>query len=141
MNQTDGERSSTQQAKRPPRSLAEYITFSIASLILLAIAGLIIYSWMTGRDRPPVLVIQRSEPIRQEKQQFYVPFEISNIGGETVDSVQVIAELQVNGSVKESGDLQFDFLSGGEKEKGTFIFNQDPHQGELSIRISGYREP
>jgi uncharacterized protein (TIGR02588 family) len=141
MNQPHHQESSPSKAKRPPRSPAELITFSIASLILLAIAGLIIYSWISGRDRPPVLVIQQNGPVRQEQQQFYVPFEISNTGGETVDSVQVIAELRVNGSVKESGDLQFDFLSGGEKEKGTFIFNQDPRQGELSIRISGYRKP
>ncbi|UBF28173.1 TIGR02588 family protein [Kovacikia minuta CCNUW1] len=141
MSQAQEQESSDQQTKHPPRSFAEWITFSIASLILVVIAGLIIYTWVIERDRPPVLVIQRDGSVRQEGNQFYVPFEIANTGGETVDAVQVIAELRINGQVKESGEVQFDFLSGDEKEKGAFIFEQDPRQGELTIRIASYREP
>ncbi len=72
---------------------------------------------------------------------FYVPFEISNTGGETAESVQVIAELKVKPAVEESGDLQIDFLSRGETEKATFVFKTDPRKGDLVVRVAGYKVP
>ncbi|MBD2018771.1 TIGR02588 family protein, partial [Leptolyngbya sp. FACHB-36] len=108
--------------ERPSRTPAEWITFGIATAILAAIAGLVSYAWVTERDRPPVLVINRTEAVREAEGQFYVPFEVANTGGETVESVQIVAELRVNDRVEEAGDQQIDFLSGGETEEGAFVF-------------------
>jgi uncharacterized protein (TIGR02588 family) len=127
--------------KRPPRSLAEWTTFSIASTILGAIAALIIYTWVSDQHEPPVLEVSQTSQIREANGQFYVPFELSNRGGETVESVQVVAELQVNGQVQESGDQQIDFLSSGEKAEGGFIFRSDPRKGELVVRVASYKVP
>ncbi|NJP09733.1 MAG: TIGR02588 family protein [Leptolyngbyaceae cyanobacterium RU_5_1] len=133
--------SPTETVKRPSRSAAEWVTFGIASLILAAIAGLVVYGWATKRDLPPVLTIHQTETVRETNGQFYVPFEISNAGGETAKSVQIIAELRVNGTVKESGDLEIDFLSENERQAGAFVFDQDPRQGELRLRVSSYKAP
>lgn len=135
------DQSSPDQAKRPPRSLAEWISFSISLFIVGVIATLVLYIWATDRDRPAALNLNQNEPIRETDGQFYVPFEIANSGGETVESVQVIAELQVAGEVIESGDLQVDFLSQGEKESGVFVFSQDPRKGQLVLRVSSYKVP
>lgn len=132
---------STQEMERPPRSLAEWVTFAIASLIVGSIAGLVVYAWATDGDRPPVLVVQQTEGIREENGQFYIPFEISNTGGETAESVQVIAELEQQGMVQPMGDLQVDFLARGEKEKGAFVFTQDPRKGKLVLRVGSYKVP
>ncbi|NEQ19382.1 MAG: TIGR02588 family protein [Microcoleus sp. SIO2G3] len=78
---------------------------------------------------------------REVNGQFYVPFEVVNTGGETAESIQIMAELQMNGEVEETGDIQIDFLSSGEKEKGAFIFSHDPRQGQLTIRVSSYKLP
>ncbi|MDX2231812.1 MAG: TIGR02588 family protein [Leptolyngbyaceae cyanobacterium bins.349] len=129
------------EGKRPPRSMAEWVTFGVASLALGAIAGLVIYSWTTERDQPPMLTLSRPEPIRQHKGQFYIPFEIVNTGGETAESVQVVAELKRNGNVEETGDLQIDFLARNEREKGAFVFTQNPQDGDLVLRVSSYKVP
>jgi len=129
------------ETKRPSRSFAEWLSFGISSLILGTTVGLVIYSWANGRDSPPVLAIQRLEPVREADGQFYVPFEISNTGGETAESVQVIAELKVKTTVQESGDLQIDFLSQGETEKAAFVFKTDPRQGDLTVRVASYKTP
>lgn len=129
---------SPQDSARTP---AEWITFGIASSILLAVAGLVVYSWVTERDRPPVLTIQQAGEIREAEGQFYVPFEISNTGGETVESVQVSAELTANGQLQEGGDQRIDFLSGGETEEGAFIFRRDPRRGTLRLRVASYTLP
>ena len=68
------------QNQRPSRSLAEWVTFGIASLLLGTLAGLVIYSGLTRSDRPPAMTLTRPEPIRPENGQFYVPFEIVNTG-------------------------------------------------------------
>lgn len=132
---------STQKMERPPRSLAEWVTFTISSLIVGGIAGLVIYAWATDGDRPPVLVVKQTEAIREENGQFYIPFEISNTGGETAESVQVIAELEKQDKVEQVGDLQVDFLASGEQEKGAFVFAQDPRQGKLVLRVGSYKVP
>lgn len=126
---------------RSKKSPAEWVTFALASLILATIIGLVLYNWLTKKHEPPIISVSRDAPIREEKGQFYVPFTVTNSGGETAESVQVIAELRVNGEVLESGDLQIDFLSSGETEEGAFIFSRDPRQGELIVRSSSYKLP
>jgi uncharacterized protein (TIGR02588 family) len=127
--------------KKSSRSLAEWLSFGISSLIVGITAGLVIYSWATGKNSPPILAIQRTEPVREENGQFYVPFEISNTGGETAESVQVIAELKVKQAIQESGDLQIDFLSEGETANAAFVFQTDPLQGDLVVRVASYKTP
>ncbi|PSB48247.1 TIGR02588 family protein [filamentous cyanobacterium Phorm 6] len=135
--------SNTESNKEQPqkRSLAEWVTFAIACSILATLVGLVVYSWLTKKQEPPIISVTRNEAIREEKGQFYVPFAVANTGGETAESVQIIGELRVKGEVVESGDLQIDFLSSGETEEGAFIFSRDPRQGELIVRSSSYLLP
>jgi uncharacterized protein (TIGR02588 family) len=127
--------------KRPPRSLAEWVTFSLASIIVGAIAGLIIYAWATERNQPPILEISQAEPIRPINGKFYVPIKTVNQGGKTAEAIHAIAELRVNGTIVEASDLQIDFLSSNETEEGAFIFTQDPRRGELRLRVGSYKTP
>ncbi|PSF38727.1 TIGR02588 family protein [Aphanothece hegewaldii CCALA 016] len=119
---------------------AEWVTFAIAFLIVLSIVGLVLYTWITSDQQPPILSIERQE-IREAQGQFYVPFKITNTGGETAESVQVIGEFRMNGKIEEVGEQQFDFLSGGEKEEGAFIFTRNPKNGELVLRVASYKLP
>jgi uncharacterized protein (TIGR02588 family) len=125
----------------PKRTAAEWVTFSFASVILGGILGLVIYSQVSRPHQPPILTIASQEPIRQTAGQFYVPFEVTNTGGETAASVQLIAELRINGRVEETGEQQIDFLSRNEKEVGAFIFSRDPNQGQLTLRVASYQLP
>ncbi|MEI2579544.1 TIGR02588 family protein [Scytonema sp. PRP1] len=125
-----------------PRSLAEQTTFGIAALILTVIVGLVLYIWFDKEKRqPPDITVSNQGTVREASGQFYVPFEIKNIGGGTAESVQVIAELRINGEVEESGEQQIDFLSGGETEEGAFVFSRNPQEGELVLRVASYKLP
>lgn len=142
MTQTNQDsNSSEKEEKQPQRSPAEWTTFGIATSILAAIVGLVLYNWVNDKDRPPILSVTPNAEIRQAQGQFYVPFEITNSGGETAESVQIIAELRVNGEVEETGEQNIDFLSGGEKEEGAFIFSRNPREGELVLRVASYKLP
>jgi uncharacterized protein (TIGR02588 family) len=132
------ESNNEQQQKRTP---AEWVTFAIACSILSLLIGLVLYNWLTKKHEPPIISVTRNTPIRETQGQFYVPFTVTNTGGETAESVQIIAELRVNGEVLESGDQQIDFLSSGETQEGAFIFSRNPSQGQLIVRTSSYKLP
>jgi uncharacterized protein (TIGR02588 family) len=121
------------------RSIAEWITFAGASLFLSTVFGLIGYSWLNTPQEPPLLTVRHSVAVPKENGQFYVPFEVINTGGETAEAIQIIAELRVDGQVKETGEQQVDFLSRKEKEEGTFIFSEDPRQGQVIVRVASYK--
>jgi uncharacterized protein (TIGR02588 family) len=133
--------SSAQVGQKPDRSPAEWTTFSIALFILAMIVGLVLYKWFTQTNRPPVVSVTPKLEIREAPGQFYVPFSVKNTGGETAESVQVIAELRINGEVEEAGEQQIDFLASGETEEGAFVFSRDPRKGELVIRVASYKLP
>lgn len=124
------------------RSLPEKVSFGVALTILASIVGLVIYLWAGKEgDRPPELSLERPEDVREANGQYYVPFELTNTGGGTAESVRVLAELRINGKVTESGEQEFDFLSGNESEEGAFVFSQNPSSGELVLRVTGYKVP
>ncbi len=128
--------------QRPPRSLPEKITFAAASTILAIVAGLVGAVWINPQTQtPPDVVLRQSAATRTVGDRFYVPFEVKNQGGETAESVQVLAELEVQGKVVESGEQQVDFLSGGETESGAFVFTQNPQQGQVVLRVGSYKSP
>jgi uncharacterized protein (TIGR02588 family) len=131
----------SQPEQKQQRSVAEWITFSIASSIVAGIVGLVLYSWVKVGDRPAVLAIAQRGKIRQAEGSFYVPFMLTNKGGETADAVRVTAELQLDGKVAEMGEQQFDFLAGGEAEEGVFLFSRNPQAGKLILRVASYRKP
>ncbi|MBE9205905.1 TIGR02588 family protein [Nostoc sp. LEGE 06077] len=126
---------------QPERSLAEWITFGIASSILAVIISLVGYMWLNEKNQPPILAVNQKQVIREIDGKFYVPFEIVNTGSETAESVQIIAELKIADQLIETGEQQIDFLSDGEKEEGAFIFSQNPVQGKLTVRVASYKLP
>ena len=126
--------------KNQKRSQAEKVSFSISLSIVSAIVALICYIWITGDSSPPILSVTTAQ-IRQAEQQYYVPFTVSNFGGETANSVEITAQLFIDSETIETGRQQVDFLSRQEKRSGEFIFSQDPKLGKLTIRVAGYKQP
>ncbi|NJL23186.1 MAG: TIGR02588 family protein [Leptolyngbyaceae cyanobacterium SM1_3_5] len=125
-----------------PRSIAEWTSLAIASTILAAIVGAVGWLWLDeSQQQPPEIAVERSGEVRSTADQFYVPFSVINSGGGTAESVQVMGELVVNGEVKESGEQQIDFLSGGETEDGAFVFSENPQNGEIVLRVASYKLP
>jgi uncharacterized protein (TIGR02588 family) len=130
-----------ESANPQPTDTAEWISLAIAATLLMGSISLVGYLWGSEEQRePPILNVTPLE-MRQSAGEFYVPFEIINTGGETAESVQVTAELQINGRTVESGEQILEFLSSQEKVEGTFIFTRDPQQGEVIIRIASYQKP
>ena len=124
-----------------PWTPAEIAAVSVSAAILLVVVIAVLYLWAFSADEPPLLQATQAGPVREAGGSFYVPIEVRNDGDMAVTGVSVSAELEVGGELVESGELQFEWLSGGASEPGTFVFSQDPSSGELVIRVGSYRIP
>ncbi len=124
------------------RSQAEWISLGVSLLVLGSVVGLVLYSWVTGREQtPPHVLLSPAEEVRQQSGQFYLPFSVTNKGDRTAESVEVTAELLLGGRVVERGEQRFEFLSSGEVREGAFVFGHDPQRGEVVMRVSSYKLP
>jgi uncharacterized protein (TIGR02588 family) len=134
-------RQKSEKNQRQRTTLAEWVTFLLSLVVVALIVGLVLHSWMTQSDEPPILKVTGTTEVREVQGQFYVPFTVENLGGETAESVQVISEIEQNGQVVETGEQQIDFLSANEKQEGAFIFTRDPRQGNYNVRVGSYKLP
>ena len=115
--------------------------------IILGVSALVLAPWwvpcscsrfaLRTRPSPPP-----TRPVRHGRsaRQFLVPVDIVNHGDLAAAEVQVIAELTIAGETT-TGDQVVDFLGGGERQQLTFVFSDDPADGELVISVTGYAEP
>lgn len=125
--------------ERPPRSAAEWTTFAVALAILLVVVGAIGLEASRPSDPPDPIAKLDGSP-RDLGGRFHVDVVVENRGDETAEAVQVVASLDVDGEVLET-DETVDFLAGGDQAELTFVFEQDPDEGELSVRVAGFQSP
>jgi uncharacterized protein (TIGR02588 family) len=130
-----------QPPENQPQSRAEWISLGFSSFVLAIVVGLVIYLWVSDHKRQPPVLQVTTATARKVAKHYYVPFTVTNSGGETAESVQVIAELRVEDTVLEAGEQTIDFLSSQEKAEGAFIFAQDPRQAQLMVRVASYSKP
>lgn len=123
------------------RSIAEWLTLAISSLVLLLVIGLVLYDWQISKDLPPAFQVEVSNTIRLIEGQYYVPFTLQNTGGRIARTVQVTAELNLPDGSDENGEQQFDFVSGNERKQGGFVFEHDPTAGDLTVRVASFGLP
>lgn len=133
------DKSDSRQSKS--RSTAERISFLIALAILSGVIGAVGYLWVRDRNQtPPVLEIS-TDSTEQRQSSYYVPFTVTNLGGKTAATVQVIAELRIDSEIVESGEQTIDFLSREEEAEGAFVFTRNPSEGELTVKVTSYLNP
>lgn len=124
--------------RRTGRTTAEWVTFAIASALLATLAGFVVAE-IPGGDPPPAPVAE-VRAVSERGGRFYVMVEVENRGEQTAESVQVSGTLTVDGQEQE-GDQSIDFLSGGETEELELVFDDDPADGDLEVRVTGYLLP
>lgn len=124
--------------RRNRRTRAEWVTFGVAVAVLSGVAGLVVAE-VPGGDGAAAPVA-RVRSVTEREGSFFVAVDVENRGGRTAESVQVVASLSVGGDEEES-DQTIDFLAGGEIEEVEFAFDEDPAEGELTVRVGGYLHP
>lgn len=125
-----------------PRSIAEWTTLGISITILVTVLGLVTYLYLRGDEEPAVILVEpRMQEIRQDEGGYYLPVIVRNEGDPTVEEVLIEAELDTGTGQPETAQFTVNFLAGGEQVHGTFIFQHDPAEGELTARVISFQEP
>ncbi|HKP53660.1 MAG TPA: hypothetical protein VJ183_13535 [Chloroflexia bacterium] len=123
------------------RTAAEWVTFGVSVLILLALVSLVIFQALTRGNRPSTIKIEPMlQAVRQSEGAYYLPISITNEGDEAVGDVEVQMSLESEGSEPETIAFTVQFLAGGESQEETVVFSKDPSQGELS-HVVGFHVP
>jgi uncharacterized protein (TIGR02588 family) len=133
---SDGAKGSDEDDRR---SAAEWVTFTVSSLVLAAVVALVV-AQLGGADGPARPVAEVSGPVEEHPEGFAVPVEVTNVGHATAAQVQVTAELTIDGEATEA-DQVVDFLAADEVEELTFTFADDPADGELVVRVASFAIP
>ena len=122
-----------------PRSLPEWVTFAVASALVVALVA-VLAAQLAGPTEPARPTARVAGTPTEHRGAFHVPVEIINRGDRTAASVQVVAELTAGGDVSESEQI-VDFLAGGERTTVVFVFLRDPSDGELEVAVRAFAEP
>ena len=102
----------------------------VFALIALAFAG----------STPAQPVVEAPDAPTRAGDQFFVTVEVVNRGDEAAAEVQVQAELTIHGETSTAEQV-VDFLGRGESRRLTFVFDDDPADGELVTRVVSFAEP
>jgi uncharacterized protein (TIGR02588 family) len=124
---------------RDRRTAAEWFTLVSSCVVLGMVVVLIVAQWR-GSEHPAAPVAIVADPVRELDDRYYVDVMVTNHGDDTAANVQVNASLEVEGSTTE-GDQTVDFLAGNEEVRLTFVFDDDPRRGELTIAVTGFADP
>ncbi len=139
-----GQGNSQQQGEsgRDDRSVAEWITFAISAALILGVAGLVSYLYVSGGNRPPIIETETLvDELRLANDEYYLPIAITNVGDGTAEQVQVQVRLATSAGQPETAGFTIQFLAGGETVQGTAVFSANPLAGDLAVDVVSFQRP
>lgn len=136
---SEGQEDEQQSASR---SIAEWVTLAVSSLLVLGLVTLTSYLYLTAPTDPAAMTVhpQLSE-VYQSGDRFYVPIAVTNTGGQTAEEVRVRVALTDAAGIAESAEFQVQFLAGGGVGRGVVSFSGDPRTGRLAAAVVSFLEP
>jgi uncharacterized protein (TIGR02588 family) len=116
------------------------VVFGVASGIVAALGIAIGWLWLQPYDPANITVQQVGAP-RVVATQTYLSAEVTNVGDETAENVQVHAEMKVDDEVVAEAEQIIDFLSGDETEELVFVFAEMPPNAQVELTIASFKVP
>ena len=137
---TRGKQDGSRNGRPAGRKLAEWVTTGVSLVLVLGVAGFLIYEGMNqdsmfvGAD-VKVLVEQAVE--RGGK--YVVPIRVENQARRTLKDFKVRVTYRSASGERESEDVVIDYV--GERASATvYVYiDRDPRGAEMEARASGYR--
>jgi uncharacterized protein (TIGR02588 family) len=121
------------------RTTAQWTTLVASTLLLAVVVAILVRELAEDRDPAAPEVSVEGRP-RHVGDRYIVDVVVPIAGDETAANTQVTAALEVHGEVTEA-DQVIDFLEDGAEEHLSFVFRDDPADGDLQVAIAGFAEP
>ncbi len=126
---------------RPGHRLAEWVSLTISALILLTLAGYLVYeAFQANEPYVPVEVQPRTAEVRQvDDGRFILPVFIANRGQQTLRDLNIELSYQPPDRQPETTEILIDYV--GERSEHTvyFYLDQDPATLKPKVRATSYR--
>ena len=124
------------------RSVAEWTSLGISLAILLGVAGMVIYLYVTDDNRQPIIeIVPLYAEVRHDGEVYYLPVTVTNTGDETAANVQVRGELQSQSGPPETAEFEIEYLAGEATASGTMVFGEEPTTDTLKVLPVSFQEP
>ena len=120
-----------------PKSTAEWISLSVALIILFAFVAAILWLWINRPTGPPEFKVERGV-IRNETGLYHLPVTVTNTGGLAVGQVRVEGKLN-NERQEEITVTTIDFLPVQAQEEVVLVFRGEP--SAAVVHVVSYRRP
>lgn len=127
--------------EQPTKTPAWEKILGVFGLLLIG-TGFIYLGWaaLTENDLPPNITFRVIE-INPVDAGFVVQVEVVNKGTQSVAVLTLEGKLTMESGESESSSTQLDYLPSRSKSTAGFFFIQDPREGSLFFKPSGYQEP
>lgn len=122
------------------RTTAERVSMAISLAVVMAVlAG--IGSLLLRPDAADANFVLEVAAVRERGLDHHVLVRVRNDGDRTVENVQVVAALRIDGEEPLEGEQLVLFLAPSTEEEVVFVFNRDPNEGTLDLRVASYATP
>jgi uncharacterized protein (TIGR02588 family) len=122
---------------QPPRG--ERLIALLGALLIVGTVGILLYYAVAGSRSPPAISVQ-PQAIIDQKEGYLLQFRAFNQGDQTAGEVKIIGHLRSDNH-EETSEATLDYVPPQSERSGGLFFRQDPRQGELVIRVTGYQKP
>lgn len=120
--------------KLPQKNPLEWAVFAASLVLVLAVAGLLVYDAVGGAPQgQPQLVVRPGEP-RAQGNLLTVPVVVENNGRQAAEQVLVAVTVRQAGGAEETAELTFDLIPRNASEEGQIAV---PLHGAVEA-IEGY---
>ena len=123
-----------------PRKLAEWVSFGVSLLLILALAGYLIRQGVYGNGPiMPVETIVQLDRVGRTGERYVVPIEVHTRGDRTMRDAKVEVTHRKDPNVEpQAQDFMIDYLGEGSKQTIYLYFDSDPATLDVRVNVLHY---
>ena len=131
---------SEEEAPKGATPLLELIVGGLGTVLVGGAIAFLLYHALVRDDSPPDIRVA-AEQVLDLESGYLVRFRASNAGHSAAAQVTIEGELAVPDGGIEVSDVVLDYLPPRSDRRGGLLFSEDPRNGELRLRATGYAKP
>jgi uncharacterized protein (TIGR02588 family) len=134
--------SAATEEARPHRAtpLLEWIVGGLGTVLVGGAIAFLLYHALARDGSPPDIRVA-AEQVLDLQGGYLVRFRASNAGRSAAAQVTIEGELAGPDGTIEVSDVVLDYLPPRSDREGGLLFSEDPRNGELRLRATGYAKP
>ena len=123
------------------RTLAEWVSLGVSCLLIVALAGFLVYEMVRGNDPYNLArTAAQADAARQVEAVFILPVDVENTGRRTLRDLEVeLAYTPPGKQQPERATKKIDYLGEGSTQTLYFYLDHDPRQMSVHVRPLHYR--